>query len=1002
MNKKESSHVLSSESFVVSDVRGTRLAARCTACFSHETRWTPRSLSSLPCLCRHSVDLLLETMAVLGIDLGTQNSVLATINRGAVSVVRTELADRLTPSLVLFSQGHRLMGDHAAPLVRSQAKACCRSFKNLLGELYADSPRVTREKRFQLAEIAEAHGGLAGFKVVIGDKEETLSASRVCAAFLTKLKQVAELSTQRPVGEVVIACPSWFREANREALLDAAEIAGLTCLRVISDMTATALDYGLYRRQHFTDAKTIVAFVSVGHATASVFIASFTSAGAEVLAEVSNPDLGGRDMDFLIAQHFAGVFEKQHGVNPLENVKAKLKLEDQAERTKKVLSANSETTFAVECLMEEQDISGLITRELFEELCADSFKPALVKLLHQGLSLSGLEPADIAFVEAVGGCTRIPWVQRCISEAFGKEISRTLAGDECVARGCALQAAMASLHFKVKEFDFGEKLWHPIKISWSGEAPVSVSACTQQQQQQEQQQQQQHADSPVSAAAASSASGCQEIELPIGSPTNTLRKITFLRDSSFELRVAYKDLGRECRAADLGKFAARMHALLHACTHVSQTLLKPIMVHMCTMLLLICCSSVAAAVAAGGCRVELPAGCGPREVHVFCAVNYNGLIRFPRACMKSLETTTDAAGAAAAAAGGAEAAPAAAAAADPQQDPQQQQQEAVEGEKSSKAKPVELHVEPLLYAGRLSEQERRFCREWELQMINEDRLHREKQDRMNELETSVYATRDGLSGPLSEFACEGEKATLSKLLEELEAWVYDHQGDPEITKSAIVAKIDALKQVASPIQYRQQQKQLRCTAAEQLRKAIQECREAATGGSPDFAHIPAHKMQQLVQAAEADEAWITRVMREAEAQPLSQDPSVTAEAIDQRRMDLAALGRKILSTPKPKQEVFFSSFLPPDGGVCDLALRGYRTLDLRPPCLPVRVWPVAPPSPPSQQAPPPPAGSEADRMDVEEQPEGAQEEAETTAAAEAADAEQQQTEGPMREDNAAA
>ncbi|KAL8447532.1 hypothetical protein Emed_004320 [Eimeria media] len=844
-------------------------------------------------------------MAVLGIDLGTQSSVLATINRGAVSVVRTELADRLTPSLVLFSQGHRLMGDHAAPLVRSQAKACCRSFKNLLGEIYADSPRVTREKRFQLAQIAEAQGGVAGFKVVIGDKEETLSASRVCAAFLTKLKQVAELSTQRPVGEVVIACPSWFREANREALLDAAEIAGLTCLRVISDMTATALDYGLYRRQHFTEAKTIVAFVSVGHSTASVSIASFTSAGAEVLAEVSNPDLGGRDMDFLIAQHFAGVFEKQHGMNPLENIKAKLKLEDQAERTKKVLSANSETTFAVECLMEEQDISGLITRELFEELCADSFKPALVKLLHQALSLSGLEPADIAFVEAVGGCTRIPWVQRCISEAFGKEISRTLAGDECVARGCALQAAMASLHFKVKEFDFGEKLWHPIKISWSGEAPVSVSAYTEEQELQEQQQQQQ-ADSPVSAAAAPPPSGCQEIELPVGSPTNTLRKITFLRDSSFELRVAYKDLGRECRAADLGK-------------------------------------------------VELPPGCGPREVHVFCAVNYNGLIRFPRACMKDLETATDAAAAAEAAAS------AAAAAADPQQ--QQQQQDGVEGEKSmnaapepttGKATPIELHVEPLSYYGRLSEQEKRLCREWELQMINEDRLHREKQDRMNELETSVYATRDGLSGPLSPFASEAEKATLSKLLEELEAWVYDHQGDPDVSKSAIVAKIEALNKVSSPIHYRQRQRELRQSAAEQLRKTIQECREAATGNSPDFAHIPAQKMQQLVQAAEADEAWLTRVMGEAEAQPLTQDPCVTAEAIDQRRMDLAALGRKILSTPKPKP-------------------------------------PVPPPTQPSH---PPPAGSEAERMDVEE-PEGFQEESKTAAAEEAANGE---TEGPMRED----
>lgn len=96
-------------------------------------------------------------------------------------------------------------------------------------------------------------------------------------------------------------------------------------MRVHPNCLAAALDYGLYRRQHFTDARTIVAFVSLGHSSASVCIAAFTSAGAEILAEVVDPDLGGRDMDFLIAQHFAGIFEKQHGMNPLENIKAKLK-----------------------------------------------------------------------------------------------------------------------------------------------------------------------------------------------------------------------------------------------------------------------------------------------------------------------------------------------------------------------------------------------------------------------------------------------------------------------------------------------------------------------------------------------------------------------------------------------------------------------------------------------------------------------------------------------------
>ncbi|XP_026191762.1 heat shock protein 105 kDa [Cyclospora cayetanensis] len=792
-------------------------------------------------------------MAVLGIDIGTQSSVLATIHKGSVSVVRTELADRLTPSLVLFAQGHRLMGDHAAPLVRSQAKACCRGFKNLLGEAFSGSSRVERERMFQLAEIAEAPGGVAGFKVMVGDAEEVISATRVCAALLTKLKQVAEVSTQRPVGEVVIACPAWFREANREALLDAAQIAGLPCLRIISDMTATALDYGLYRRQHFSDAKTIVAFVSIGHSTASVCISSFTSSGAEVLAQVSNPDLGGRDMDLLIAEHFAKAFEKKHGMNPMTNVKAKLKLEDQAERAKKILSANIETTFAVECLMDEKDWSGPITRKLFEELCQDTFKPLLLKLLQQAITLSGVDSADIAHVEAIGGCTRIPWIQRCISEAFGKGISRTLVGDECVARGCALQAAMASLHFKVREFDFSEKLWYPLSITWSGEGPLSVSSCTQPQ--------------PADGTACSDSLppvGSHEIELPVGTPTNSLRKITFLRSGSFDLRVAYKDLGRDCKAADLG-----------------------------------------------GCRVELPEGCGPREVHVFCSLNYNGLVRFPRACMKSLEA--DVADASAEQGDSAAGAAAGGESSEVEQQPPLADPAAGSPQAPPPAKTVtEVPVHRIPCASRLTEKELQTYRELELQMENEDRRFKEIQARLNELETEVYAVRDDLGGPLSVFASSEEKAALLKLLEDLEMWVGDHQDDPKLTKSAIGENDQALKKLAGPVQYRRQQSELRQVAVNKLRATIQESRQAATGGSPDYAHIELPKMQQLLQAAEADEAWLNRVLEELAAIPLFKDPSILAEQIDQRCSDLETLAKKILSTPKPRRE---------DSGVNEVSYR---------------------------------------------------------------------------------
>lgn len=215
---------------------------------------------------------------------------------------------------------------------------------------------------------------------------EVMSATRVCAAFLTKLRQIAEASLQRPVAEVVIACPSWFRQANRAALLAAAEIAGLKCLRLVSEMAASerratgraasslhsplvrrdrrfdarratndpvfaaALDFGLYRRQHFANSQPqVVAFVDLGHSASSVCVARFSSEGCEILSEGSDPELGGRDLDRLIMAHFAEVFKKAHGFNPLEGVKARLKSGD--DNRPRLLSAGRVGTSAVRPLL---------------------------------------------------------------------------------------------------------------------------------------------------------------------------------------------------------------------------------------------------------------------------------------------------------------------------------------------------------------------------------------------------------------------------------------------------------------------------------------------------------------------------------------------------------------------------------------------------------------------------------------------------------------------------
>lgn len=405
-------------------------------------------------------------MPILGIDLGASTTVLATIGKGGVTIVRNDLAERLTPTLVAYTEKERLLGDAALTSLKSNVKCTVRNFKNLLGAVSASENEalIKSEEAYALAPLVPTEcGQLVGYDV---GREEPVTATEVFASFLKKLKQMADAYIGAAVTDVVVAVPSWFTDANRQAVLDACDIARLGCLKVMSHSTATALDYGLFRSSQFQPEKPqIVSFVDIGYSSATVTVVEYLPSQLTVLAVAEDPSLGGRTLDRLIVNHLVEVFKSKSGLDCRKNAKAMLKLEEAAEKAKKVLSANKEAHVHLECFMEDEDLSCALNRQDFEQLCGD-YKANLSKLCHKVVEEANLKAESLLSVEICGGCTRIPFIQAAIEQIFDKPISRTVSADECVARGAAIQGAMLDRRYRVKEFRVGDRRFQPVYLTF--------------------------------------------------------------------------------------------------------------------------------------------------------------------------------------------------------------------------------------------------------------------------------------------------------------------------------------------------------------------------------------------------------------------------------------------------------------------------------------------------------------------------------------------------------
>jgi len=463
--------------------------------------------------------------SVIGIDLGASTSFVAFVGKGIVDLVQNEVSQRATSTLVGFTDRERLVGDSALAQIRSNAKNTCRNFKHLLGRR-DDASDVETERFWSTCKLAACDDGFAGYNVTYKGEERIFSPVQVAAMFLTQLRDITEKWCQAKVADAVISVPAGYSDVHRQALLDAAKIAGISVLRLMNEHTATALAYGIYRSNDFDpDTPINVAFCSMGHSIFSVSIVQFIRGKLTVLCEKSEK-VGGRDMDECLMREFADRFKKKTGRDPLSNKKAAFKLEDAVSKTKKTLSANSEASVSVECLMEDEDFSSTINRDEFERMCQPMMDR--VRAVLEGAVRAVDMPLDrIESVEIVGGACRVPWLKRLCSEVFGgKELSTTMNADESVARGCALQAAMLSPLYKVRDFRVEDSSPFAVTLGWLGRSTDAIANMGDNTNMQTTEGDGEYKTLPI---------------FPAGSTMNLIKMLTFYRKDSFEMKAEYTD-----------------------------------------------------------------------------------------------------------------------------------------------------------------------------------------------------------------------------------------------------------------------------------------------------------------------------------------------------------------------------------------------------------------------------------------------------------------------------
>ncbi|XP_071773038.1 heat shock 70 kDa protein 4b [Centroberyx gerrardi] len=796
-------------------------------------------------------------MSVVGFDVGFMNCYVAVARAGGIETVANEYSDRCTPACVSFGPRNRSIGAAAKSQVVTNCKNTVQGFKKFHGRAFSD-PFVQRQKSSLVYDLAQMPTGTTGIKVMYMEEEKVFSIEQVTAMLLTKLKETAEGALKKPVADCVVSVPCYYTDAERRSVVDAAQIAGLNCLRLMNETTAVALAYGIYKQDlppPEEKARTVV-FVDLGHSGYQTSVCAFNKGKLKILATACDPELGGKDFDEVLVKHFCEEFGKKYKLDVKSKPRALVRLYQECEKLKKLMSANSsDLPLNIECFMNDIDVSGKLNRVYFEEMCTDIL--ARVEAPLQSLmENTKLKKEDIYAVEIVGGASRIPAVKERISKFFGKELSTTLNADEAVARGCALQCAILSPAFKVREFSITDVVPYPISLKWNSAAEEGLSDC--------------------------------EV-FPKNHAAPFSKVLTFFRKEPFSLE-AYYSCPKELPYPDptIGQFLIQK-VVPQASGESSKVKVKVrVNIHG-----IFSVSSASLVEVQKSDETE-----EPMETEQTNDKDGENKMQTDQDEQKSQgdgqketeEKTT------------------------PENEEMETTTEEGKGEKKSdqppqakkpkvKTKVLELPIENSPQ-WQLADDMLNLFVENEGKMIMQDKLEKERNDAKNNVEEYVYDMRDKLHGLLEKFVSESDRDAMSLKLEDTENWLYEDGEDQP--KQVYIDKLAELKKLGQPIQERFMEAEERPKAFEELGKQIQQYMkvvEAYKMKEEQYDHLDEADVTKVDKLAGEAMIWMNSAMNQQSKQSLTVDPSVKVKDIQAKTRELFSACNPIVTKPKPKVEL---------------------------------------------------------------------------------------------------
>ncbi|GIY22192.1 heat shock 70 kDa protein 4L [Caerostris darwini] len=786
-------------------------------------------------------------MSVIGIDFGNENCYIAVARAGGIETIANEYSQRLTPTYVAFGEKTRDLGVTAKNKQITNLKNTLFSFKRLIGRKYQD-PVIQEELKYVPFQTCELPNGDLGFLVNYLQEQTVLTAPQVMAMMFTKLKEISESNLRIKVQDCVVSVPIYYTDVERRAILDAAEIAGLNVLRLMNEPTAVALAYGFYKQDLPEDKPKNVVFVDLGNSSLQATACAFNKGKLKILGSTWNRSLGGRDFDNVLVRHFVEDFNQRYKLDIFSNKRAVIRLMQECEKLKKQMSANSlDLPINIECFMEDKDVTGKMKREVFEELSSDLLKLieyALEKLLHD----AGLKPGDIDSVQVVGGSSRIPAFKSLIQKVFGKEPSTTLNQDEAVARGCALQCAMLSPTFKVRDFSITDIQPYPIKIVYKA---IKTE---------------------------------EESEFEIFSAFNPVpftRLLTFYKKEPFTVEVHYADESLSVGVSKIGTFTIK-NVTPTANGESSKVKVKArINIHGIFSFISATLAEKQNAIANEQEDSQTSENSTDvtedRQKSDEAMESENGSA--PNGDINSVESNEE------------------------KLSGNQENEKKEPDQKKPKniVKYIDLPIQSDVPS--LSKEALNELIEGEGRMIMQDKMEKERADAKNAVEEFVYDFRGKLGAELEEFVKNEDKVKLMQFLEDTENWLYDEGEDQQ--KSVYIQKLNCLKKYGDPILFRYTEWEQRPAALNGLGCSLQVVHKAIQSYEAKeelYSHIDKEEFMKVKNAWEEKDQWQGQFLQPLAKLQRHENPPVTVAEILKQKADLDNLVWPILSKPKPKVE----------------------------------------------------------------------------------------------------